>query len=108
MKDVLHDLADIMSRAARATHELTKSQHDMERLMRRIEIKEAAKIKVDISPSEMLDEIRATCNLPLHIESTCGCSTISLGILTVYGKNADEAVTKLYKLIKYRQTAWQK
>ena len=108
MKDILHDLADIMSRAARVHHDLTKLQHDMERLMRRIEIEEAAKIKVDISPSEMFDEIRATCDLPLHLDNTCGRSTISLGMLTVYGENANEAVTKLYKLIKYRQTVWQK
>lgn len=108
MKDILHNLADIMSRAARAHNELTMLQHDAKRLMRRIEMEEAAKIKVDIPPSQMFDEIRAKCNDPIHLENSCGRSTISLGMITVHGEDAEEAVTKLYKLIKYRELTWEK
>lgn len=72
MKDILHNLADIMSRAARAHNELTMLQHDAKRLMRRIEMEEAAKM------------------------------------ITVHGEDAEEAVTKLYKLIKYRELTWEK
>lgn len=107
MKDILHNLADIMSRAARAHNELTMLQRDATRLMRRIEMEEAAKIKVDIPPSQMFDEIRAKCNDPIHLDNSCGRSTISLGMITVHGEDAEEAVTKLYKLIKYRELTWK-
>lgn len=109
MKDVLHDLADIMSRASKVQCELVQLENDVRGLMRRIELAEAKKLEVKISPTQMFCEIREQCfDTPLHIDNVPGRVTVTLGQITVQGENMNEAITTLYKLIKYRELIWRK
>lgn len=108
MKDVLNDLADLMSRASKVQCELVQLENDARDLMRRIELAEAKKIEVKISPTQMFDEIRERCfDIPLHVDSVPGRTTVTLGQITAQGENMDEAITTLYKLIKYRELIWR-
>lgn len=108
MKDVLHDLAGLMSRASKAQCELVQLENDIRDLMRRIELAEAKKLEVNISPTQMFREIHERCfDTPLHLDNSPGRTTVTLGQLTAQGENMDEAITTLYKLIKYRELFWE-
>lgn len=108
MKNILQDLADIAQRASKAQFELVQLENDARDLMRRIEFAEAKKLKVSISLTQMLCEIRERCpDIPLHLDNSPDRATATLGQITARGENMDEAVTNLYKLLKYRETTYQ-
>lgn len=108
MKDVLKDLADLVSRASRAQYELVQLENDTRDLIRRIELAEAKRLEVSITPTQMLREIRERCfDIPLQLDSSPGRVTATLGQITVRGENMEEVVTTLYKLVKYRELIWK-
>lgn len=103
MKDILMQLAEIEHQIFVANNTLKTLQGAVHSILERIEQQEAQKLEVGLTPMQMFAKIHELINEePLNMSNECGRVIVTFGSITTCGKNSDEAITKLYKILKHR------